>query len=62
MSSRITVALGIGALLLILLGTLMEGSAIGFYVAAGATVVVAIVLAIIRHRHDEPPGDAVTGG
>lgn len=61
MSARFIVSLGVGALLLVLLGTLAFGDAIGYYLAvAGFVVVIVAVRAVIRRR-GEPPGGALAG-
>lgn len=62
MSARFIVSLGVGALLLVLLGSLAFGdAAVGYYLAvAGVVVVIVAVRAVIRRR-GEPPGGALAG-
>ena len=54
MSSRSIVALGLGFLLMVLLGTLTVGMALAFYVAGIAffAVVVGVLMLVTRHRGD----------
>ncbi|PWC56398.1 hypothetical protein [Azospirillum sp. TSO22-1] len=54
MSSRSIVALGLGILLMVLLGTLTVGMALAFYVAVTVffAVLVGVLLLIARHRGD----------
>jgi hypothetical protein len=61
MSARIIVSLGVGALLLVLIGTLAFGDAVGFYlIAAGGILAVVAIRALVRRR-GEPPGGAFAG-